>query len=189
MKKNIVPFVFVTALICSFLFASSCNKGQANNTESTQQLITGNLSFDLPVFVKNGEYDSITAFMYKVNMDSFVKSFNSKYDTSSIRSVQLRSCILTMTNGDVTNNFRNFHTTNIGITSGTNGHIYRIAAATDIQDTAAYFLNVPKSYEPNLATYFKSDSICYRFYGNIRRATTLPINCRATLTYDMVLSK
>ena len=190
MKKNTCSLILLaSALIGGLFVAGSCNKGKTNSTQKTQQIITGDLSFDLPMFVKNGPYDSITSFNFIINMDSFVKSFDSKYDVSHIQNVQLRSCILSFKNGDDNNNFRNFHMTNIGITSGTNGYIKRIAAATDIPDTTAYFVNMAPLYELNLASYFRADSICYQFYANLRRATTYPLNCKATLSYDMTLQR
>ena len=190
MKKNTLSFVLVaSALVGTMFVAPSCNKGKTNTTEKTQELITGNLSFEIPIHPSNGESDSLTSFFYKVNMDSLVKSYDAKYDTSSIRSVQLRSCVLTFPDNTTTDNFRNFHTTIIGVTSGTNKYLTRIAAKVDIVDTAAYVLNLNKEYEPNLASYFKADSVCYRLFGNFRRGTTMPLNCNATITYDMVLSK
>lgn len=190
MKKTTLYFVVSAfALAGSIFILPSCNKGTTNNTEKTMALTNGNLSFEIPVFSANGEFDSITAFNYKINMDSFVKSFDSKYDTSSIRMVQLRSCSLTMTDGNAGSNFQNFHTVNMGVTSGTNKKIYRLAAAINIVDTPAYFLDVPKTYNANLASYFKADSICYRLYGNIRRTSAGPVNCKAIFTYDIILSK
>lgn len=186
MKKNFLPFLIVSALIGSF-FVSSCNKGKVNSSESTHEIITGNLSFEIPALPTNGEYDSIIAFSFKTNMDSIIKGFSSKYDFNSIRTVNLRSCMLTLTDKDNNNNFRNFHTVNIGISSKSNPIFYRIAAATDIVDTTAYFLNVPTLYNPNLASYFRNDSIAYRLYGNMRRPTTKALRCNATLTYDMTL--
>jgi hypothetical protein len=190
MKKTTCSFILLaTALVGGLFVAGSCNKGKTNGTKKTEQIITGNLSFDLPVFMKNGQYDSITSFSFMINMDSFVKSFDSKYNVSNIQNVQLRSCILSVENGDVSNNIRNFHMTNIGITSGTNGYINRIATATDIPDTNAYFVSMTPLYEHNLASYFQADSICYRFYANLRRTTTVPLNCKATLSYDMTLQR
>ncbi len=189
MKKSTFSFLLIsTALIGSIFGTSSCNKGQTNTTGVKQELITGDMSFVVPMQLI-GENDSMVAFYYKINMDSFVKSFDSKYDTASIRKVQFISCTLTNSDFDVNNNFRNFHTANIGITSATNHRILRIAAAMNIQDTAAYFLNVPNSYNPDLSTYFKADSICYRLYGNMRKGTTIPLNCKATLKYEMTLVK
>jgi len=189
-KKNTCSFILLASALVGGLFVTvSCNKGKTNSTQKTEQIVTGNLSFDVPVFVKNGEYDSVTSFNFMINMDSFVKSFDSKYNVENIQNVQLRSCILSVQNGDVNNNVRNFHITNIGITSGTNGYIKRIASATDIPDTAAYFVNLAPLYEHNLASYFRADSINYRFYANVRRSTSIPLNCKATLSYDMTLQR
>lgn len=190
MKKNTRSFILLASALVGGLFVTvSCNKGKTNSTRKTEQIVTGNLSFDVPVFTTNGAYDSITNFNFMINMDSFVKSFDSKYNVSHIQNVQLRSCILTLENGDINNNIRNFHMTNIGITSGTNGSIKRIATATDIPDTNAYFVSMAPLYEHNLASYFRADSISYRFYANIRRKTSFPLNCKATLSYDMTLQR
>lgn len=189
MKKNTFSLIILASALVGGIFSTSCNKGKTNTTQKSVTLVNGNLSFDIPIMPVNGEYDSIVKFNFKINADSFVKSFNADYDTSSIRSVLLNSCVLTLPNGSTVDNFRNFHTANIGVSSGTYGKITRIATFMDIVDTAAYSLNIPRWYDQNLATYFKSDSICYHFYGNVRKASTAVLNCKAVLSYEMVLSK
>jgi len=182
-------FLLSIAFVGTILATESCNKGTTNTTEKKVSLVHANMNVDISILPSNGDYDSITSFYYKMNMDSFVKSYNSDFDTSSIRSVKLNSCVITIKDADTMNNFSNFHTTNIGLTSGTNRNLYRIAAFTDIVDTNAYFVNIPKSYNPNLAVYYKSDSVRYRFYGNLRRPTTKEINATANITLDITLSK
>lgn len=190
MKKNTLSlFLLAIVFVGSLLATQSCNKGTTNSTEKKVSLVHANMIVDIPLLPGNGDYDSITSFYYKMNMDSFVKSYGQDYDTSSIRSVKLNSCIITLSGVDTLDNFRNFHTTNIGLTSGTNRNLFRIAAFTDIVDTNAYFINIPKSYNPNLATYYKADSVRYRLYGNLRRATTKEIVATANISLDVVLSK
>lgn len=190
MKKNTFSFYLLSFGLISILSATqSCNKGTTDQTEKKVNLIHGNMSFDIPLQSITGDNDSIVSFYYKMNMDSFVKSYGSQYDTSSIRNAKLTSCVLSILGSDTNNNFRNFHTTNIGITSGSNKYIYRIAAFTDIVDTNAYSINIPRSYDPNLASYFKSDSVRYRLYGNMRRPTSTDIKCTAQLNFELVLVK
>jgi hypothetical protein len=189
MKKNSFSFLLAITIVSSLLATQACNKGTSNSTEKKVTIINGSMNVDIPMLTGNGDNDSITSFYYKMNMDSFVKSYGSEYDTSSIRSVKLNSCVITLNDKDTANNIRNFHTTNIGITSATNRNIYRIAAFTDIVDTNAYFISIPKSYDPNLASYFKADSVRYRLYGNVRRATTTEIKGIATISFDVVLTK
>lgn len=190
MKKNILSISFLTLAFCgSLVLLVACNKGKINTTEQKHQLITGNLNFDISVLPTNGEYDSIIAFDYLINMDSFVKSFDSKYDTGSITNVSLDACSLMLNDKTTVDNFRNFHTVSIGITSGTNGYIHRMAAFNDIVDTAAYELKIPTLYEPNLASYMRADSIHYLIYGNVRRPTGEAITGKATMQYTMTLSR
>jgi hypothetical protein len=190
MKKRTFSSIFVAlGISISLISLQACNKGTSNETEKKVSLINDQMNFSIPVILGSGDNDSITSFYYKMNMDSFVKSYDSKYDTSSIRSVKLQSCNLILSNGDTLNNFRNFHTTNIGITSGTNKNIFRIAAFTDIVDTNAYVISIPTSYDPNLASYFKSDSVRYRLYGNARKMTTKAINCTANISFEVKLVK
>lgn len=190
MKKNTFSlFLIAVAFGGSLIASQSCNKGTTNSSEKKVTLISSNMNVDIPILISNGDNDSITSFYYKMNMDSFVKSYGSEYDTSSIRSVKLNSCIITLSGKDTANNIRNFHTTNIGLTSTTNRYLSRIAAFTDIVDTNAYSISIPKSYNPNLASYFKADSVRYRLYGNIRRATTTDIKGTATISFDVVLTK
>lgn len=189
MKKYTFSFLFSGLAIVATLFTTqSCTKGTTDSTEKKVNLNTSNLSFTIPMIMGSGDNDSITSFYHKMNMDSFVKSYG-KYDTGSIRSVKLQSCTLRITDGDTANNMRNFHTSNIGLTSGSNRNLFRIAAFTDIVDTNAYTINIPSSYDPNLATYFKADSVRYRLYGNFRRGTKKDLKCVADLNFEVVLRK
>ncbi|MCC6187364.1 MAG: hypothetical protein IT256_09450 [Chitinophagaceae bacterium] len=188
-NKSVKSFLFVLGVSATIFATPSCNKGTTDGTEQKVSVMNGNMNFEIPVQLGSGDNDSMVSFYYKMNMDSFVKSYGSQYDTSSIRAVNLLSCSLVMTNGDTLSNVRNFHTANIGITSGTNRNIYRIAAFTNIVDTNAYSINIPRSYDPNLVSYFKADSVRYRLYGNVRRATKKPIKCTANLSFEMKLLK
>lgn len=189
MKKSILGIVFAVASLGLLSLVSSCNKdkGKLNQTETVQEL-NADLSFTVPLIPAAGEYDSLQGFNFIINMDSFVKSFDQKYTLESIQAVRLKSCIISSNTMDVNSNFRNLHMANLSIASAANPNQLRIAVANDIVDTAAYLLSMPTWYNPNLATYFKCDSICYRFYGNARRGTSVPLNCRATLKYEMVLA-
>lgn len=189
MKKNTFAILFSgIALVATIFSTQSCTKGTTDTTEKKVKLINGNLSLTIPMIMGSGDNDSITSFYHKMNMDSFVKSYG-KYDTSSIRSVKLQSCTLRIIDGDTANNIRNFHTTNIGLTSGSNRNLFRIAAFTDIVDTNAYTISIPSSYDPNLASYFKADSVRYRLYGNFRRGTKKDLNCVADLNFEVILRK
>lgn len=189
MKKYTFSFLFSGIAIVATLFAlPSCTKGTMDTTEKKVKLNHSNLSLRIPMIMGSGDNDSVTSFYHKMNMDSFVKSYG-KYDTSSIRSVKLQSCTLRITDGDTANNMRNFHTTNIGLTSGSNRNIFRIAAFTDIVDTNAYTITIPTSYDPNLASFYKADSVRYRLYGNFRRGTKKDLNCVADLKFEVLLKK
>lgn len=189
MKKSFLGIVLAVASLGVLPFASSCNKdkGKFNQSESVQEL-NADLNFTIPLIAAAGEYDSLQSFNFIINMDSFVKSFDQKYTLQSIQAVRLKSCVITANTMDPNSNFRNLHMANLSIASASNANQLRIAVANDIVDTAAYYLSMPTWYNPNLASYFKCDSICYRFYGNARRGTSLPLDCRATLKYEMVLA-
>lgn len=186
-KYKLKSFLFASALLTGVLISPSCNKGTTNSTQRTVDFICPNMPFEIPVLPANGEYDSIISFEFELNMDSFVKSFDGIYDTASIQKVSLKYCTLTLSDGTTTDNFRNFHTVNVGITSGTNPYITRFTNFNNIVDTAAYTLDVPRLYDPNLASYFKADSLHYRVYGNLRRSTTQTLKGTANIAFDMTL--
>lgn len=187
-KTKLSIFSFGLVVLSTLMTQYSCNKGTVNTSEQKVAVTHQNISFQIPINNFTGDNDSITSFYHKMNMDSFVKSFGS-YDTSHIRSVKLTSCFITFNNGDSNNNVRNFHSQNIGITSGSNSRIYRIATFTDIVDTNKYDIQIPSYFDPNLASYFKDDSVRYRLYGNFRRPTTKDLECTANLSFDLILKK
>lgn len=187
MKKNKI-FIAAVAIGLAWMI-QACSKGNTNSTERTVAFTSSNMSFEVPVILKTSEYDSLTSFNFLINMDSFVKSVDSKFDTSNIQSVKLNSCVFTLDNNTTPDNFANFHTFSVGLTSGKVASLVKIATATDIPDTAAYFLNVPKSYDWELKHYFRSDSLHYTIFGNTSKLSGDSLACKATINYTMILSR
>jgi len=185
MKKNSFPYIIIVALGFAFLL-QACNKS-VNPSKTTVQLTTTNMSIKIPVLLRTEEYDSVIDFKYKINMDSFVKMVNSGFDTGSIQSVKLTGCRLELDRSSAAN-FSNFNTCSIGLTTGTVSGLIKIASMTDIVDTPTYSLNLPKTYDWDLKDYMRSDSLCYRIFGNVRRTSADEMNCKAVFTYDMVLA-
>jgi hypothetical protein len=186
MKKNRFPYIILVALGLAFLL-QACNKS-VNPSDTKIQFTTTSTSVKIPVMLRTSEYDSVIDFKYKINMDSFVKMINSGFDTGSIRSVKFTGCRLELDSNNTVDNFSNFNTCSIGLTTGTVPNLIKIASATDIPDTPAYFLNIPKTYDWDLKDYMRSDSLCYRIFGNVRRTSTKALGFKAVFTYDMQLS-
>jgi hypothetical protein len=188
MKKNKISIFIAIAAIGFALMIQACNKN-VNATEKTVAFTNSNVSFQVPIILRTSEYDSLTSFNFLINMDSFVKTIDSKFDTSNIQSVKFSSCVLTLDKNTTPDNFANFHTCSIGLTSGKVFNLVKIATATDISDTSAYFLNMPKSYDWELKNYFRSDSLHYTIFGNTSKLSTDSLACKATIIYSMTLSR
>lgn len=188
MKKNSYSFFLLVAL--GFILGmGSCNKDRFNDTERETEFVIESVPFSIPATIKPGESDSIAAFYFKVNMDSFVKKVDGRFDTTDIRTASLNSCVLTLDDNSTADNFSNLHTCTIGMTTARIPRIVRIATKTDIVDTPAYVLNIPNPYRPELRELMMADSVHYCIYGNIRKSATAPITGRARLVFYLKLSK
>lgn len=188
-RKGLSYFIAAAAAVCLATGIQSCNKDDVNDTEK-KVVLTSNLSLQIPVIMKIGETGNLTSFMSRFNMDSLVKSVDSKFDTLDIRSVKLKSCQLILDIDTTVDNFRNFHTCTIGISTNKIPSLTRIASATDIADTTdIYSLNIPRTYDVELNNIFMADTVYYRVYGNLRRTSSKPLGCKAIISYDVTLAR
>lgn len=187
MKRTLL--ILLATLTGTGVLLPSCNKDDKNTSERHVSLEIKNLAFTMPVIGSTGEYDSIIAFNFLMNIDSFIKLQNPDFDTSNIKSVKMTACVVWMYPDTGKNNFSNFHTCSIGMDAPTAINHLKVSTFTDIVDTPAYFLSIPKTYDWNCKEYFKSDSIHFQLYGNIRRPTTDSLNCKINMNYDFILSK
>jgi len=188
MKKNKCSFFILAAIGC-VVGMSSCNKGLFNDTEKETDFIVNDVPFSIPVLTKTGESDSITAFHYKVNMDSLVKKLDGKFDTTDLRSAMLTNCELFLDDPAAADNFSSLHTCTIGIKTAKLPNINRMATKTDIVDTPAYYLKLQDQYTQNYYSQYMADSVNYIIYGNIRKTTTKAMSGKARLTLHMKLSR
>ena len=188
MKKNKCSFFILAAIGC-VAGLSSCNKGLFNNTEKETDFIVNDVPFSIPVLTKTGQSDSITAFHYKVNMDSLVKKLDGKFDTTDLKSALLTNCELFLDNHTAADNFSSLHTCTIGIETAKLPNLTRLSTKTDIVDTPAYYLKMQDQYTQNYNNQYMADSVNYIIYGNIRKITSLPMTGKARLTFHMKLSR
>jgi hypothetical protein len=188
MKKIKCSFFLLVA--AGFIVSiSSCKKGLFNDTEKETDFIVNDVPFSIPALKRTGEFDSITSFYYKVNMDSLVKTLDGKFDTLDLQSAYLTSCELSLTDKTTPDNFRNLHTCTIGMETAKLPFISRLARKTDIVDTPAYYLHVPDAYNPNMNHQLMADSVRYIIYGNIRDTFDAPVTGTAKLVFHLKLSR
>jgi PBP1b-binding outer membrane lipoprotein LpoB len=190
MKKNVLSILFCAiAIVGVASIFTSCDKvSKKNNSEQSVQYVTKIMPYEIPSFKRTGDIDSMTYFNHVINIDSFLKSFDSNFDTSSIQSVTLRSAFFSCDTNLTKDNFGNFHTLSLGIKTMQHSYLTRFASFMNISDSDRYTITINQIDNRNLKDYFKSDSLSFRIYGNVRDTNGYAIKGNAELVFDMKLA-
>ena len=116
------------------------------------------------------------------NLDSTIKAnTGGVFGASDVTSITLKSIIITLQNGDPGNNFANFESLGVDLSSNSNGTPVTIATAT-IPDATSYNLSMDVSSNTNILSYFQGNQITYDVFGRVRRATFHELVGLATIT-------
>jgi hypothetical protein len=184
MKKII--YAFSATLIAAALFnCYSCNK--------IKDLAKVNFSMDnsdgefvIPAIVTVGEANLGTDDIY-MNLDSIIKAQNSKVGSGNIKEVKIKSCELSLTNGDSKNNFSALESCKLEIKSNVKADFIKMAAVSNNPDVEAQTLNLPVESSLDLKDYFLSaNQFTYRISGKSRKTTDKDLNCKILVKYTIV---
>ena len=115
------------------------------------------------------------------NLDSTIKANTGGiFGASDVTSITLKSITINLQNGDPANNFANFQSLAVALSSNTNSTPVTIATAT-IPDVPTYTLSMDVSGSPNILGYFKGNQLTYDVSGYVRRSTSHQLNALATI--------
>nr|MBP6314924.1 hypothetical protein [Chitinophagaceae bacterium] len=181
MKKTIFFALFMMA--STILLNTSCNKIK-EAVKANITLTSADIEFTIPEITNIGTVSIASKDVY-LNVDSIIKATNSKLSASYIKSVNVKSCTLTMLDGDANNNFSALESCKCDFSSNVNATLYTIAEITGNPDVEAYTLEIPVNSTVNLKDYFSATTFTYSVTGTARKITTKPIQCKATIRYSL----
>lgn len=177
MRKFI--FFFVIILAGGFIFLS-CKKLISKLFPSFDSTVS-NIEIAVPPIPFSNISGSVGLQTIYYNLDSTIKANTGGiYDASDVTSITLKSIIINLQNGNPGNNFANFESLRVELTSNTNSTAVTIATAS-IPDVTTYSLSMDVSSSPNILSYFQGNQLTYDVFGKVRRSTSHQLDALATV--------
>lgn len=182
MKKIFCASALLLALGLSVF--SSCDKVK-DLAKVNLNLDNADGEFTIPVLVTTGDVTLGTDDIY-VNLDSMIKAQNSQVSAKNIKEVRVKSCELTLSNGDSKNNFSVLESCKLEVKSNTKAEFITLASVSNNPDTEAQSLNLPVNSSLDLKDYFLSaNTFSYRVSGKTRKTTDKELNCKVLVKYTI----
>lgn len=181
----------LTVLTLSLITWSLCSCKKKSGVEKSGQkfdIVIDKIPLNISTLVITGPRENIATMKHRLNIDSLVKSINSKYSTANLRSITLRSCKISIEDETVSNSLGNFSLLKIESLSADN-KLFEVATANDIKDTLVYSVTLLKSSSQELGNFFIKDSISFQLSGTLRKALSKNMNANAQIIYDVNLSE
>jgi hypothetical protein len=184
MKNPYSKIVVAVALCACVVFAiQSCTKlATLLNFDLSMQ--TESVNITIPVVTDTTGVFSVQPGTASFNVDSFIRaSTNNQLGAANITSVKLSSVLLALNNATASSNFQNFESCYASFYSNTNTTPYSISI-TGNPDVYATTLSLPADTSTELETYIGNE-FTYSIAGQLRRPTTIPLNCTVTFTFSV----
>lgn len=178
--KNLFSLLIIAIISIQFF---SCDKIK-DAAKINIALSSEDVEFTIPIISATGATTLAAQDVY-LNVDSIIKTSNTKLSAKNIRSVTIKSFDITMIDGDATNNFSALESFKIDFKSNVNTNLNTLAEITNNPDIDAQTLSVPVNSSINLKDYFNATTFTYELSGNARKTTSHPIQCKATITYNL----
>jgi len=173
--------VYALGLAGLMAFAS-CDKVK-DAIKVTVGATSSDITFTIPVLEQTGDA-TLGASQVRLNIDSIIKSKDSRVGAKNIKSVTITRCTITMLDGDTANNFSALESCRVQLSSDVKPDVVTIAEITDNPDAEAYTLEIPVT-NTELTGYFNSTYFNYTVSGKARKTTSKPLQCQATVSYDI----
>jgi hypothetical protein len=181
MKKqhlNRILTIAVVLLIVGTL--QSCSKLASKLLNFNLSMQTETINVDVP---PTGGSISVGPMTTNYNVDSFVRASTAgQLGAANISSVKLTSCVITINNPSIANNFGNFESCSASFYSNTDTNPYTVNIANN-PNSYATTLNLPVD-QTELASYI-GNQFTYSLAGKLRRPTTTTLHCTVTFTYSV----
>ena len=183
MKKNhLLKILTVAVVVGTVGTLQSCNKA-LQNLHFNLSMQTQTVTVTIPPASGTISVGPITS---TYNVDSFIRAnTGNQLGISNISSVEISSCVLTLSNGTATNNFGNFESCSASFFSNTNSTPYTLSIPNN-PDGDYQTLALPVDSTAQLSSYL-GNQFTYNLTGSLRRPTTIPLNCTITFTYSLVV--
>lgn len=182
-KFILMKRIFFISLSLISIAISSCNKIK-EAIKANVDLTSADIEFTIPQITAIGAANMGSKDVY-LNVDSIIKANNAKLSASYIRSVNIKSCTITMIDGDANNNFSALESCKVDFSSNVNTNFITLAEITGNPDVEMYTLEIPVNTTIDLKDYFNATTFSYNLSGTARKITTKDILCHATVKFSL----
>ncbi|MBL7773810.1 MAG: hypothetical protein JNM95_13175 [Chitinophagaceae bacterium] len=181
MKRNFV--ITAAVILIGSVLLSSCSAIKKKLNVDID-MTSSNVEFTIPVITTVGTTD-MGEQTIPVNIDSIIKANNAELAASNIKSVKLKSCTITLLDGDGQNNFAALQACSASFYSNTQTTPVQLASISDNPDVESYNLTLPVNASIDLKDYFGATSFTYHITGTSRKTTTKELHAKATIRYTL----
>lgn len=181
MKRNFVLST-VVVLVASIVLSSCSALKKKLNIDI--DMTSSDVEFTIPIITATGNSD-MGQQTISVNIDSIIKANNAELAVKNIKSVNLKSCTVTLTDGDGQNNLSALQSCSASFYSDTKADVVQLASITDNPDVEAYSITLPVNTSIDLKDYFGATSFTYHLTGTARKTTSKELHAKATIRYTL----
>lgn len=166
----------------------ACKKEGVSSSVRKFDMSIDKIPVTIPVSAATGSMATITTFQHRLNLDSLVRSIRSTYTRANLKSLTLRSCVMTIKDETIANSLGNFSMLQADCVAPDN-RLYPLASVVAIKDTVLFSVTLTKGVSQELGSMFPKDTITYVLSGNLRKALTANLTADARLIYDVTVSE
>lgn len=179
MKKIFIPVIVFSTFLIAF---TACSKIVAAVFGGTDVEVPA-AEFTIPIlFAVTPNELSMGSYSQHINLDSAVKANTAGvFGINVVKSIKVKQVNMVMQNPDALNNFSNFETVRVTLSSDTQNSPVELFAAGFPDTYSGTFLLTPTD-TPELLPYLRGSWITYHIYGKNRRITSKPLTLQVNVT-------
>jgi hypothetical protein len=179
MRKILIPVIVFLSILTAF---TACRKIVAAVFGGTDINVPAT-EFTIPVlFAVTPNELLFGSYSQHINLDSAVKANTAGvFGINVVNSIKVKQVSMVIGNPDALNNFSNFETLRVTLTSDTQNTPVEFFAASFPDTYSSTYLFAPTN-SPELLPYLGGSRITYNIYGKNRRITSKPLTVQVNVT-------
>lgn len=179
MRKIFIPVIIFIALLTGI---TACSKIVAAVFGGTDINVPP-AEFTIPILLAvSPNEQSFGSYAQHINLDSVVRANTAGvFGKNVVNSIKVKQVNMVLGNSDALNNFSNFETLRVTLSSDTEGTPVDLFAASFPDTNTSTYLFAPTN-SPDLLPYLRGSWITYHIYGKNRRITSRPLSLEVTVT-------
>jgi hypothetical protein len=172
------PIIFLS--FCVILI--SCKKS-AKLVKVTVPVQMAQISFTIPP----SQTTTDTTITVYCNVDSIIRAYNSSFNGTNIKSVAAVAVNISLSNADNTDNFGNFSSAEMQISSTENAAATTFAQVINNPTDYADVLNPTVIPSVELKNYFDATLFTFTFRSSIASSTFVALDATATINFTVIV--